>query len=150
MAKRAPFRTHLLRRLEKFSTWKGSVSVLRGFTDLGRIRLQRKLLDAVSGYLPMPDNMQEEEIEQIKIEARPRAVRGQSAREPKKTLKANGNGLSHSVGSATPSGAAQSEDLSPSSKKKRKSRKKYLVSRSSIACLFKMLISLVSRNCGIR
>ncbi|KAH5053553.1 hypothetical protein HBH96_152440 [Parastagonospora nodorum] len=68
----------------------------------------------------------DEEIEQPKIDARSRTARGQPAREPKKTLKANGNGLSRSVGSATPSGTAQSEDLSPSSKKRRKSRKKYL------------------------
>lgn len=128
MAKRASFRTHLLRRLEKFSTRKGPVSVLRRFAYLGRVRFQRKFAGDFSRRLPFSDNEQDEEIERSKIEARSRIARGQPAREPKKTLKVNGNGLSRSVGSATPSGTAQSEDLSPSSKKRRKSRKKYLVS----------------------
>jgi hypothetical protein len=63
----------------------------------------------------------------LKAETRPR-VRAPSAREPKKTLKTNGYGLSRSVGSATPSATANSEDLSPPGKKKRKARKKFLVS----------------------
>ncbi|KAL5121135.1 hypothetical protein ACEQ8H_000986 [Pleosporales sp. CAS-2024a] len=72
------------------------------------------------------DSSEEEEIEQSKVEVRSRTAHGQSAREPKKTLKPNGNGLSRSVGSATPSATAQYEDVSPPSRKKRKSRKKYL------------------------
>ncbi|KAH8727219.1 hypothetical protein GQ44DRAFT_790048 [Phaeosphaeriaceae sp. PMI808] len=68
----------------------------------------------------------EADVGQLQVETRLRGVRAQSAREPKKTLKANGNGLSHSMGTLTPSAIAHSEDLSISSKKKRKARKKYL------------------------
>jgi hypothetical protein len=74
---------------------------------------------------------QDEEIEQHMVASRPYAARAQSAREPKKTLKPNGHGLLRSKGSATPSAAALSEDLSPSSKKKRKTKKKFLVCRPS-------------------
>jgi hypothetical protein len=102
------------------------------------------------GLFPVSNSTQEEEIEQPKIDARSRTARAQSAREPKKTLKINGNGLSRSVGSATPSATAQSEDISPSSKKKRKTRKKYLVSWSSQTLLLQLLTRLVSRTRRIR
>lgn len=64
------------------------------------------------------------------MEVRSRGVRAHPAREPKKTFKANGNGPSRSTGSATPSAAAQSEDLNQSSQKKRRKRKQFLVSRN--------------------
>ncbi|KAF2827475.1 hypothetical protein CC86DRAFT_321588 [Ophiobolus disseminans] len=72
------------------------------------------------------DDSSSEELEVAKVEPRLRGVRAQSAREPKKTLKTNGTGPARSTGSATPSSMAQVEDLSPSAKKKRKARKKYL------------------------
>jgi hypothetical protein len=72
---------------------------------------------------------QDEENEQVKVETRPRGGRALPPRGPKKTLKTNGTGLARSTGSATPSASAQTDDLSPSAKKKRKARKKYLVCR---------------------
>ncbi|CAO2656246.1 Nn.00g050490.m01.CDS01 [Neocucurbitaria sp. VM-36] len=68
----------------------------------------------------------DEETEIVEMKPRARAVRGQSARESKKKVTINGNGLSRGVGSATPSALANSEDLSSSGKKRRKARKKYL------------------------
>jgi len=83
-----------------------------------------------------PNGKQDDEVEQLKVEPRARGVRAQAAREPKKTLKSNGSGLARSAGSATPSSMAQNEDLSPSAKKKRKARKKYLVCRQLKYCSF--------------
>lgn len=54
-------------------------------------------------------------------------MRGQVGR-PRKSASAAGNGLPRSVESARSSFAASTEDLSPSAKKKRKARKKPLVS----------------------
>jgi hypothetical protein len=79
---------------------------------------------------------QNDEDEQVQDEARPRGVRVGSAREPKNALKSNGSGLARSIGSATPSASAQTDDLSPSAKKKRKARKKYLVCWESEYCSF--------------
>lgn len=59
---------------------------------------------------------------------RSRDVQVQPAREPKKTVTANGHGRSHAAGSATPRTSTNSEELSASGKRKpRKQRKKYLV-----------------------
>jgi hypothetical protein len=79
----------------------------------------------------MLNTNQDAEAEQTMAGTRHCAARAQSVREPKKTLKPNGHGLSRSKGSATPSVTAHSEDLSPSSKKKRKTKKKFLVCQSS-------------------
>jgi hypothetical protein len=89
------------------------------------VSCQSRALESVSEL----NGKQDDEVEQLKIEPRARGVRAQATREPKKTLKSNGSGLARSAGSATPSSKAQNEDLSPSAKKKRKARKKYLVCR---------------------
>jgi hypothetical protein len=81
----------------------------------------------IIGNLHRPNIKQDEEVDEPMVASRPYAARAQSAREPKKTLKPNGHGLLRSKGSATPSATALSEDLSPSSKKKRKTKKKFLV-----------------------
>jgi hypothetical protein len=73
---------------------------------------------------------QDDEVKTAKGETRAR-VHAPSARESKKALKTNGHGLARSVGSATPSAAVHSEDLTASGKKKRKARKKFLVRRHS-------------------
>ncbi|KAH7095116.1 hypothetical protein FB567DRAFT_511781 [Paraphoma chrysanthemicola] len=68
----------------------------------------------------------DEEVELAKIESRPRAVRAHSAREPKKLLKTNGNGVLRPAASAIPTATARTENASPSARKKRKTPKKYL------------------------
>jgi hypothetical protein len=69
-------------------------------------------------------------VETIKAKSQPRKVRGPSARDPKKKVATtNGNGLPRTAKSATPSAVANNEE-SPSAKKKRKARKKPLVSKT--------------------
>jgi hypothetical protein len=70
---------------------------------------------------------QDEEVLPVKAKPQVTKARGQVGR-PKKNASTNGNGLPRTVESATPSAVANSEDLSPSGKKKRKARKKPLVS----------------------
>jgi hypothetical protein len=58
---------------------------------------------------------------------------------PKKKLTANGDGLSRATELATPSSVANLEDLSPSAKKKRKARKKPVVSILGVALLSRLI-----------
>ncbi|KAI4693221.1 uncharacterized protein J4E88_001592 [Alternaria novae-zelandiae] len=67
----------------------------------------------------------DEEAPPVKAKPQATKARGQVGR-PKKTAAANGNGASRAAESATPSAVANSEDQSPSGKKKRKARKKPL------------------------
>ncbi|KAH7345987.1 hypothetical protein BKA66DRAFT_324251 [Pyrenochaeta sp. MPI-SDFR-AT-0127] len=69
----------------------------------------------------------DEEVELIEKKPRSRVARVQSAREPKKKVAMNGDKFLRTAdSSATSSGFANPEDLSTSSKRKRKARKKYL------------------------
>ncbi|KAI8939462.1 hypothetical protein NX059_003237 [Plenodomus lindquistii] len=70
----------------------------------------------------------DEEVEPIEAEPRPRAVRTQSAREPKKKVTMYGNGLPRAASSATPTAHGNSGDQSPSGKRKRKVKKNFLSS----------------------
>lgn len=70
---------------------------------------------------------QDENVQPARAKPQPTKPRGQVGR-PRKSATTNGNGQSRSVGTATPSAIANLEDSSPSAKKKRKARKKPLVS----------------------
>lgn len=67
-----------------------------------------------------------------------------------KTVTTNGNGAQRTAGSATPTPATNSDEISASGKRKRKPRKKYMVSELFIASRYPTLIFAVTRNCGIR
>lgn len=72
---------------------------------------------------------QDEEAPPVKPKPQVAKARGQVGR-PKKTASTNGNGLSRTAESATSTAVANSEDFSPSGKKRRKARKKPLVSNT--------------------
>lgn len=68
----------------------------------------------------------DEELQPVEAKPHPRAVRTQSAREPKKKVTTNGDGPSRAASSATPTANSNSDDLSPSSKRQRRAKKLFL------------------------
>jgi hypothetical protein len=78
---------------------------------------------------------QDEEAPPVKAKPQVAKARGQVGR-PKKTASTNGNGLSRTAESATSTAVANSEDFSPSGKKRRKARKKPLVSNTRWAFVY--------------
>ena len=72
---------------------------------------------------------QDEEAPPVKAKPQAAKARGQVGR-PKKSASTTGNGLWRTVSPATSTAVANSEDFSPSGKKRRKARKKPLVSNT--------------------
>ncbi|KAL6709603.1 hypothetical protein ACN47E_001538 [Coniothyrium glycines] len=97
-----------------YDDWKADGQHLHG---LALFYATKSLLD---------DESSEDETDSIEAKSRPRVVRTQSAREPKKKVTTNGTKIPRAASSTTSSPLANSGSASPTGKRKRKAPRKYL------------------------
>jgi hypothetical protein len=89
---------------------------------------------------PYAENHQDEKAQPVKAaKSLPAKAPSKPVGRPKKKPATNGDGLSRATESATPSSFANLEDMSSSAKKKRKARKKPVVSIPNTALLSRLI-----------